>query len=96
MDEAFKFKTLDELYKRLKPALYSKVDELKRKGLNYIKAEDIWNYLLESEWEKCENLSISQMTSDILYAQDYLLSSYVMNILKETQRETNTNEKDLL
>ena len=36
---------IKELYERLKPALTTKVTELKRNDLDYIKIEDIWNYL---------------------------------------------------
>ena len=61
------FKSLDNLYKRLKPALYSKVVELRRMGLEYIKEEDIFNYLSQNFWSKKDNLSISDLTNDILY-----------------------------
>ena len=37
--------SLTELYERLKPALISKKEEMKRLGYPYIKEEDIWNYL---------------------------------------------------
>ena len=60
------FKSLDELFKRLKPALYSKIVELKRMGLEYIKEEDIFNYLIKNSWSKKDNLSISDLTNDIL------------------------------
>ena len=39
------FKNLDDLYNRIKPALYSKVMELKRNHISYVKESDIWNYL---------------------------------------------------
>ena len=41
----FEFRNLKELYERLKPALRTKTNELKRIGFNYIKEEDIWNCL---------------------------------------------------
>ncbi len=91
-----KFETLNDLYKRLKPALYSKVLELKRNGLEYIKEEDIFNYLLESSWSKKNNLSISDLTSEILYLDNSLISSYCLKILKESKRDLNEMETDLL
>ena len=41
------FNSLEELYERIKPALRCKQSEMKRNGYNYIKLEDIWNYLKE-------------------------------------------------
>ena len=90
------FKTIDDLYKRLKPALYSKVVELKRMGLDYIKEEDIFNYLLESSWSKKDNLSISDLTNEILYLDNNLITSYVMNLLKETERKKIEEDNNLL
>ena len=90
------FKTVNDLYKRLKPALYSKVLELKRNGLDYIKEEDIFNYLASSLWSKKDNLSISDLTHDILYLDNTLISSYCLNILKESKRDLNEEETDLL
>ncbi len=96
MNEDIKFKTLEELYSRLKPALYSKIIELKRKGKDYIKEEDVWNYLMENLWNTRKNLSLSEMTSDILNLEDNLIISYVMNILKKTEREAQVEDDDLL
>lgn len=90
------FKTIDDLYKRLKPALYSKVVELKRMGLDYIKEEDIFNYLLESSWSKKDNLSISELTNEILYLDNNLITSYVMKLLKETERKKIEEDNNLL
>jgi len=41
------FNSAGELYERLKPALKSKVSELRKFGYDYLKSEDIWNYLKE-------------------------------------------------
>lgn len=90
------FKTIDDLYKRLKPALYSKVVELKRQGLDYIKEKDIFNYLLESSWNKKDNLSIAELTNDILYLDNNLITNYVMNMLKNTERSIKEEDNNLL
>lgn len=90
------FKSLDDLYKRLKPALYSKVVELKRMGLEYIKEEDIFNYLSQNFWSKKDNLSISDLTNDILYLDKNLITNYCMNLLKDTDREIKENSSNLL
>ena len=90
------FKSLDELFKRLKPALYSKVIELKRMGLEYIKEEDIFNYLAQNSWSKKDNLSIADLTNDILYLDKNLITNYCMNLLKNTGREIKEEENNLL
>lgn len=96
MNKDIEFKSLEELYSRLKPALYSKVVELKRRGKDYIKEEDVWNYLIKNVWNKKRNLSLSEMANDILDLEDNLITSYVMNILKETNREAKVEDDDLL
>ena len=49
-------KSLNELYNRIKPALYSKKIELYKLGLTYIKEEDIWNYLSKNDWANSKDL----------------------------------------
>ena len=90
------FKSLDELFKRLKPALYSKVIELKRMGLEYIKEEDIFNFLAQNSWPKKDNLSIADLTNDILYLDKNLITNYCMNLLKDTDREIQETDNNLL
>ena len=52
-----KFNSLQELYERVKPALTTKREEMKRLGIYYVKEEDIWNYFKETKWIKATNLS---------------------------------------
>ena len=89
------FKSLDDLYKRIKPALYSKVMELKRKGISYIKEEDIWNYLSINVWKNSELLSIYDMVNDILELDSSELKEYVLSLLKKLDRNID-KEGDLL
>ena len=88
MNEAIEFKTVEELYKRLKPALYSKITELKRTGLDYIKEEDIWNYLKEVKWQEATNLSLSEMINDILNTENEIIDRYFKNKLQGKTRIT--------
>ena len=90
------FKTLGDLFKKLKPALYSKVVELRRCGLQYIKEEDIFNYLIENDWKDNDNMSISELTNDILYVDNDLISSYVLNKLEKTKRDIRKDKENLL
>ena len=77
------FSSVEELYERLKPALRTKELELKRNGINYIKQEDIWNYLKKENWMGAKNLLLHQMVDDILNIDYVLLQNYVEdNIIK--------------
>ena len=71
------FNSLEELYNRLKPALNTKQREMVRKGYNYIKIEDIWNYLKEIKWKKANNLSLYEMVSDVLNVDDIVIDGYL-------------------
>jgi hypothetical protein len=86
------FKSLSELYARIRPALISKRNELKSSGINYIKEEDIWNYLKETKWINTTNLSLSQMVSDIFNLDSYTIEKYVKNKMNNMTREINLDE----
>ncbi len=83
MDE---FQTVEELYERLKPALHTKREEMRRAGYEYVKSEDIWNYLKESIWKKATNLSLYQMVSDILNTDDVEIDAYLKEKLNMRNR----------
>ena len=71
------FSDVKELYERLTPALNAKVSELKRYDMDYIKAEDIWNYLKEKRWTKANDLLLYQMVNDILNLNNFEIDDYV-------------------
>lgn len=81
------FSSLKDLYNRIKPALKTKRLELKRSGIDYIKEEDIWNYLTEVKWVNSRNLSLYQMVSDVLNSENIKIDRYVKN--KMTMRNRN-------
>ena len=83
------FKSVKELYERLTPALETKTLELKRSGYNYIKKEDIWNYLKGAKWKDASNLLLHQMVDDILNIDYVLLKNYVEDNMKEYKVEPN-------
>lgn len=70
------FSSLEELFNRLKPALRAKRRELKENGYGYLKIEDIWNYLKEEKWTYSNNLSLNDMVSDILNADNEFIDDY--------------------
>ena len=71
------FSDVKELYERLTPALNAKISELKRYDLDYIKKEDIWNYLKENKWVKAKDLLLYQMVDDIMNLENYEIDNYV-------------------
>ena len=83
MDETVEFKSLKELYERVKPALYSKLKEIRNIGFKYVSEKDIWNYLIENVWKEKTNLELHELISDILYVDNYSVNEYVMNKLNK-------------
>lgn len=80
------FDSLEELYKRIKPALKTKKTEMNRLGLMYIKEEDIWNYLKEVKWINSTNLNLYQMVNDVLNADNMLIDKYLKDKLNMRNR----------
>ena len=72
-----RFKTLNELYERLLPALRSKKKELTNNGYNYIHEEDIWNYLKLNVWKNNTNLTLDKMVDDILNTKNSEFDDYM-------------------
>ena len=85
------FSSLEELYNRLKPALRTKKRELNENGYGYLKIEDIWNYLKENRWTNSSNLSLNDMFSDILNADNDFIDDYFKKKLNEKNREVYFN-----
>ena len=77
------FNDVKELYNRLLPALNTKVSELKRNDIDYIKKEDIWNYLKEKKWKSANNLLLYQMVDDIINLDNYEIDDYVKNEIRK-------------
>ncbi len=80
------FGSVEELYQRLKPALRSKLTELKEVGYGYLKIEDVWNYLKENKWRDSHNLALSDMVSDILNSDNELIDAYFKDKLNAKNR----------
>ena len=80
------FNSLEELYRRVKPALMTKKEQMRRNGYVYIKEEDIWNYLKETKWKKSVDLELYQMVSDIMNADNELVNDYLTEKLYSRSR----------
>ena len=69
--------TQEELYKRVRPALHAKLEELNRLNFSNIKEIDIWNYLKEVKWSKAKDLMLSDIVSDIIHLDNRRLNKYL-------------------
>lgn len=59
------FTSVDELKKRLMPALRLRKKQLKKDNINM--TEDmLWDYFVNNYWKKANNLSLHEMVNDIL------------------------------
>ncbi len=87
------FKTEKELYDRLLPALKSKYSEMKRMGYEYIKIEDIWNFLKETKWKKGKDLELFDLINDILNAEEEYIDFYVKEKLNKNERHLYFSEQ---
>ena len=74
--ESMKFSSLEELYKKLIPAMDTKVSELKLNGISYISIDDIWEYNKKNNWIKSKDLTLSQCVDDILNTSDDKYKKY--------------------
>ena len=88
------FHSLEELYKRLLPALRTKKNEMVRMGYTYIKEDDICNYLKEVKWIGARNLTLSDMVSDVLNIDDIQIDIYLKKELRILKRRRNLEEDD--
>ncbi len=86
------FTTLEQLYERLKPALRTKMREMRSLGYAYIREEDIWNYLKEVKWINSKNLLLFEMVRDVLNVDNGSVDSYVRQKLNSRERRIYFNE----
>ena len=89
-----KFDHIIDLYNRVKPALNSKIKELQRENYNYIKKEDIWNYLIKNKWSKANGLVLCDIVDDILHADNEKIDEFVK--VEHQKNETIVEELDLI
>ena len=80
------FNTKEELYRRLKPALNAKKEELNRNNYEYVTIDDIWNFLVEKKWKNANNLSLYQVTCDIFDVDNAILDNYIREKMTNKNR----------
>ncbi len=92
---AIEFNSPEELYRRVHPALTSKVREFRRNKINFIKEEDIWNYLVESKWKNGKGLELFNIVDDILNTNNKEIEMYVTNKMRNFKRDINLDDINL-
>lgn len=83
------FNNIKELYDRVYPALKSKVKELKKNKITYIKEVDVWNCLTHLKWKSTKGLLLSDIVDDILNIDNSIIEDYVKEEIKKTKKEAN-------
>ena len=76
MNKEIKFKSLNELYKRLYPALNTRKNELVKEKIDVTEL-DIWNYLKESIWDNNDELNLCEMVDNILSLTEKDIINYI-------------------
>lgn len=66
-DNMYEYKTQEELYQGLIPALNVKMKNFKRNKITNITKEEIWNYLKETKWKNSIDLTLADMVQDIIH-----------------------------
>lgn len=85
-----------DLYKRLSPAMNCKIRELVKYDIDYIKKEDIWNYLMKNKWDKEKGITLAEMVDDILNLDNKLLDNFVKSKLSKFKEKVELEEVELL
>ena len=92
----FEFNSLEELYKKLLPALNTKVNELKRNYIRHITEKDIWNYLQKKYWKEASKLTLGEMVDDILSIPNHLIEEYMARVTQKRSSQEPKFKEDLL
>ncbi len=78
-----KFTSQQELFNKVLPAIRTRKHELARKGINYVKEIDIWNYNKNNNWKNKTGLTLASIVDDILNTDDTAYKDYVLKKLEE-------------
>lgn len=71
------FKSEQELYERVLPALKSKKAELKKKGYKNITEENMWHFLATEIFTKMIDLTLADVVSYIMHIDEERLAQYI-------------------
>lgn len=85
--EGIVFRSINELYVRVLPALKCKKNELIKVGYSYITELDIWNCIRANKWMKESELALCDIVDDILNISNDVIMDYY--------RTLNFRQKDM-
>ncbi len=85
-----------DLYKRVTPAINCKIRELSKYNINYIKNEDVWNFLMQGKWKDKKNITLGELVDDILNLDNDKLDLYVKDKLSKIEDNISLDEVELL
>lgn len=88
--------TLLDLFKRVTPALNTKRRELIKYDMDYIKNEDIWNYLVKRKWTSMQGLTLFDVVSDILNVDNSEIDKYKKENIKLADTKVVFNGQEFL
>lgn len=94
--EEIVFENSAELFERIKPALNSKLKELTKEGIDTVKKEDIWNYLIKNKWKDANNLLLSDMVNDVLRLDAEEMLKYLETKMKERRVSPHKMKIDII
>ncbi len=73
------FRSAEELYNHIYPALHSKCEEFHAKRLSFVTEKMIWKCLKELKWKEDNQLTIADMVSDIFNLEAETLLTFLNN-----------------
>ena len=83
----YEYKSQQELYEGLVPAINVKLKLLKNTEYEYITKEDIWNFLKETKWNSSTDLTLGEMVNDIIHTNNKDIDIYLKEKLKNEKKE---------
>ena len=83
----YEYKSQQELYEGLIPAINVKLKMLKNSEYQYITKEDIWNFLKETKWKNSVDLTLGEMVNDIIHIENKDIDIYLKDKLKNEKKE---------
>ncbi len=68
-----KFRSLEELYLRVYPALRVKVKEMKLQKLAFVSESELWDFFCNYKWKVEKTITLGEMVDDILNTDSFTI-----------------------
>lgn len=66
-----KYRTIEELYLKVYPALRIKVGDMRLQKLALIDEKSLWNYFCNKKWKVQKKITLGEMIDDILNTDSF-------------------------